>query len=358
MSSLWSPIFALTIVRGLQLLIIFTLVFVSLRVLGVANTLKTMAISLIVYVLLFASMALVFSWAGGGSRSLHGFTRFTWFGVNPIASANWIAMSGVLVIAMYLNRKHFWSRQWMSGSHWLWLIPVMAFLIYVMIATHSRGALIAFVGTVVGIWVFKKVQPSFALTVGGLAVVFLVFLILGSGMLSGFSGLGLQSGTITGDYLLRGHTEQSLLTLTGRTDLWMDMFELIANKPILGHGYLSTRVILPYLRDWSAYAHNGFMQTLFDLGIVGIILLWYPVLKSVMGCLRYIYEAPPPQCGYFNVMLGVLVYILLYAMLNESFSGVPTYDQVVTFTCVLAYERLYYQKRDPVATADVGYARS
>ena len=354
MSSLWSPVFALTIVRALQLLIIFTLVFVSLRILGVTDTLKSVAICLLVYVLLFASIALVFPWASWATASY----RFSWFGTHPGTSANLIALAMVMLIAMFMNRKDFWSKRWVPIPHWFWLVPVIAFLTYILVATHTRGAFLACVGTVAGLWVVKRFHLTTSMFIGSLTGVFLAVIVLGSGIGTGFVGLGLQSETIIGDYMLRGRREEGVFTLSGRTGLWMDMLKLIADKPILGRGYQSTRVILPSLRDWSTYAHNGFMQTLFDLGIVGIILLWYPVLKTVTGCLRYNYGSQPPQRAHFNFMLGTLIYILIYSTLNESFSGTPSYDHVVTFTCVMAYEKLYYENWSSVSAPNIDLARS
>ena len=238
------------------------------------------------------------------------------------------------------------------------MAPVLVVLLYALVSTHSRGALFALVVTMGGLWVVKRFHPAFTVTFGAITIVTLGFVFLGFGLLSNASGLGLQSGTPLADFVLRGHREESLFTLTGRTELWSDMFELIVDKPIFGHGYLSTRVILRQMRDWSAYAHNGIMQTLFDLGLVGILVLWYPVVRTVWGCLRYSYEAPMSQRGYHMFMLGTMVYVLLYSIINESFSGVPSYDQVVAFTCVLAYERMFYERHAGITTGEIGYARS
>lgn len=69
------------------------------------------------------------------------------------------------------------------------------------------------------------------------------------------------------------------LTLTGRTDIWSAMFDLIWERPWLGYGFNAV------WRDWNSeitaylwrtlawecpYGHNGFMDLLAELGFVGL----------------------------------------------------------------------------------------
>lgn len=68
-------------------------------------------------------------------------------------------------------------------------------------------------------------------------------------------------------------------TLTGRVPLWRSLFELAQNRPWFGYGYdyfwLSNDSIrLHRTLDWFAWeAHNGYLQQLLNLGLVGIALL-------------------------------------------------------------------------------------
>ncbi len=69
------------------------------------------------------------------------------------------------------------------------------------------------------------------------------------------------------------------LTLTGRTDIWSAMFDLIGERPWLGYGFNAV------WRDWDSpitaylwrtlawecpYGHNGFMDLFIELGIIGL----------------------------------------------------------------------------------------
>ncbi len=97
------------------------------------------------------------------------------------------------------------------------------------------------------------------------------------------------------------------LTLTGRTDIWSAMFDLIWERPWLGYGFNAV------WRDWDSeitaylwrtlawecpYGHNGFMDLLAELGFVGLsaFLLSFinTFLKGVMwlritGCIEGIW---------------------------------------------------------------------
>jgi O-antigen ligase len=67
-------------------------------------------------------------------------------------------------------------------------------------------------------------------------------------------------------------------TLTGRTDLWPLVWELIWKRPWLGYGYGalwlgwdSETAYIWWATTWAApNAHNGFLELLLQLGIVGL----------------------------------------------------------------------------------------
>jgi exopolysaccharide production protein ExoQ len=82
------------------------------------------------------------------------------------------------------------------------------------------------------------------------------------------------------------------LTLTGRTDIWGVMFELIWERPLLGYGFNAVwqswdNQVTAYLwrtLEWQCpYGHNGFMDLLAELGIVGLIVF---CISYVTACIR------------------------------------------------------------------------
>lgn len=77
-----------------------------------------------------------------------------------------------------------------------------------------------------------------------------------------------------------------IFTLTGRTEIWSAAISAFWEKPILGYGFGSTKVLLPevYRTYWGftvSQAHNLYIQTAVTLGVVGLsfvlIILWRQV---------------------------------------------------------------------------------
>lgn len=69
--------------------------------------------------------------------------------------------------------------------------------------------------------------------------------------------------------------------LTGRTELWVDLFPVILKQPFLGYGYsgfwegASTESSIIYRHiGWKAmYSHNGYLEIVLSLGLCGLLLI-------------------------------------------------------------------------------------
>jgi len=68
--------------------------------------------------------------------------------------------------------------------------------------------------------------------------------------------------------------------LTGRTEIWSLVFSFIPERAILGYGHAGfwlgaspeSFVINRIMRGWVMYSHNGYLEMLLNLGIVGLTL--------------------------------------------------------------------------------------
>jgi len=82
-------------------------------------------------------------------------------------------------------------------------------------------------------------------------------------------------------------------TLTGRTDIWIVLAEMIQNKPILGYGYgafwAPDSEPGNWVRDllqWDApTAHNGWLEVTIALGAVGLVFLTLDFMMTVWRAL-------------------------------------------------------------------------
>lgn len=83
------------------------------------------------------------------------------------------------------------------------------------------------------------------------------------------------------------------MTLTGRTEIWAAVLDMIRERPWLGYGYsgfwLGYEGASAYVwrvTGWPVpYAHNGFLDLWLDLGLLGVLLY---LLSFVTSCFRAI----------------------------------------------------------------------
>jgi exopolysaccharide production protein ExoQ len=87
------------------------------------------------------------------------------------------------------------------------------------------------------------------------------------------------------------------LTLTGRTDIWNAMLEMIWERPLLGYGFNG------FWRDWDSeitaslwrtlqwecpYGHNGFMDLLAELGISGLAVFLFSYITTYFRAISWL----------------------------------------------------------------------
>jgi O-antigen ligase len=68
--------------------------------------------------------------------------------------------------------------------------------------------------------------------------------------------------------------------LTGRTEIWSLVFTFIPERPIAGYGYAGfwqgaapeSTTVNQVMRGWVMYSHNGYLEMLLNLGVIGLLL--------------------------------------------------------------------------------------
>jgi O-antigen ligase len=85
-------------------------------------------------------------------------------------------------------------------------------------------------------------------------------------------------GSSVMNYIARGQSTQSLISLNDRTRVWQTSFEAISERPVLGYGYSvgARNAIRDRWRfsHWiPPHAHNEFIQMTLDGGIVALVLV-------------------------------------------------------------------------------------
>ncbi|HTN72045.1 MAG TPA: O-antigen ligase, partial [Methylomirabilota bacterium] len=153
-------------------------------------------------------------------------------------------------------------------------LPAMALSIALVFASQSRASLIVAIACLTVISVLSAVQrlPRSTRT-----VVLLVTAMVGISA----AGWAIKHGD---SILALVGTDP---TLTGRTELWSVLFEKARARPWFGYGYgafwrgatgVSGEVQKALNWDWyPIHAHNGFLDLVLELGIVGLLVFLLPL---------------------------------------------------------------------------------
>ena len=156
------------------------------------------------------------------------------------------------------------------------------------------------------------------------------------------SGAGTSSKSETSADDVTTNTSRSLVSFSGRTQVWEDGLSLFKESPILGHGFNADRLIL------KTQMHNSLIHSMVQTGLVGtiplvagILLAWGLLLKAVLKLKSYsnphririvlaggmlaffsVRSMAESTAVFFGVDLLLLAPVLLYlSIINQSDDG-------------------------------------
>jgi O-antigen ligase len=144
-------------------------------------------------------------------------------------------------------------------------------------------------------------------------------------------------------------------TLTGRTEMWPVVLAMIADSPLLGHGYYagSSAFAGPRLSDYfgqiATHAHNGYLNILLDNGIIGLSLYLYSVLTVILMATAQAKREERVRRNCFMLLLVTPILSLVFAF----FEVLPVLDNRCVgalnfFSLVAAYSYLKQSENRPV----------
>jgi O-Antigen ligase len=206
-----------------------------------------------------------------------------------------------------------------------YIVPVA--MVLTVILTRSRSGIVILVALSVMILVFHRKKKS-AVFIFTMVFSFVCVLLVDNA--KGIFG-----------YLLREQELEDLLRLTERTRFWEALIvDTWHQNPFLGYGYqmLSENGIV---KDFPNYgysisnAHNTFVQTFVGLGLVGLMLLLYQLLKTfkVLGII-YMKAARQERDSVFELLIIVFVCLVSslaqYGIVGMTTPIVPAYMMAVT----------------------------
>lgn len=129
--------------------------------------------------------------------------------------------------------------------------------------------------------------------------------------------------------------------LTGRVTIWAQALEEFTEQPVLGHGYgafWTPRRLEEFERrnGWAlAHSHSGYIESLINLGIVGLIMVLTIALTTMFRSLAM------PASGA-RLVAAILMFALVGSVAETSFVSVD-FEFICVVTCVglVAFEPSY-----------------
>ncbi len=212
--------------------------------------------------------------------------------------------------------------------------------------------------------VYSKGKPKWALWVGGGSLLIMVIAGgktgIGAGFISGVLFFGLQKrfkavlGFVAATAVMlalalkftalsayaSGYLQlEQASSFTGRTDLWSFVMPFILQHPILGQGFIASRfvaVIHPDTPFSSSHMHNSFLETLYNNGLVGLVLVLMVNYVIVRNIWRTVRIAATPEIRYLAVgAMAAYINLLINAMCNATFGGRPDCSYLMLIAMVV-----------------------
>jgi O-antigen ligase len=186
------------------------------------------------------------------------------------------------------------------------VLKILAMLLYavLLLKSDSITPAVALVGAVILLEIYKFAALRLRIP---LYAVFLITIALVSA--------GITLVIVNGDSVMGSVGRSS--NLTGRTEIWSLVISFIPEKPIFGYGYAGfwlgaspeSFVIDRIMRGPVQYSHNGYLEMLLTLGVIGLLL---SLVLIGTGMKRALYFSKQQQTGTQLWPLGFLLYFILH----------------------------------------------
>ena len=182
----------------------------------------------------------------------------------------------------------------------IWYLLASFFLVILLSTAAVLPSLIAIVAVPIylaidiGRFISKRkwVKLSYVtLTLLGLAAIGIIFYIGAKKEWKGFHGVDI--------YITELMNSKDFASLTGRTSIWNQIFRYAFDTPmhmLFGHGYLITQKHTLGVTGamWGLGAvkttHNGYLQVLFEFGLVGLFVHALIICYFIYSCIRLLLE--------------------------------------------------------------------
>ncbi len=204
-----------------------------------------------------------------------------------------------------------------------------AIILYSLILTNSRSSLAFLIITLV---IFILIHSRSLILTMPLISLFAIIIAVGFDF---FKTKALDMLVV----FSRSGSSEEITSVTGRSNIWNMMIELIEQKPIFGWGHANLEPVLFKHADEIGFsvgqAHNLYLQTAFAGGIVGLgIFLSGMLVMLIISTIRaYRYQVPFDFC--------VIVFILFAGITESIILTTVSGNNYLVFMMVVASTAIY-----------------
>jgi hypothetical protein len=153
-------------------------------------------------------------------------------------------------------------------------------------------------------------------------------------------------------YMAAYTSSGQVTSLTGRTELWAFVWPAIKQKIVQGHGYVSSRfvsVAMPGTPFQAGHMHNGFLEALYNNGLIGLVLIVMVHVVIVRNLWKTIRSDVSPQAQRLAIgSIAIYTNLLINGMFNATFSGRAGAPFMMLLALVIISARLVQEVRPPM----------
>ncbi len=206
---------------------------------------------------------------------------------------------------------------------------ILAALLYALILTMSRGAMIALL--VVGFMVFRKSDQKILLVLAMIGIMIAAWASMTDLQKDRYMSL-VSSDTV------------GAATLQGRMRGAMNELKLALERPIVGHGLGTTKEAKYNSYGGTHASHNMYAELVIEIGLIGAILFFRYMIriwKNIVAVGDRLRKTETPEDDYFyRLNLALQAVFWMFVVYSINYYGLSVYYWYLLGGLLLTYSRL------------------
>lgn len=219
---------------------------------------------------------------------------------------------------------------------WLtWICYVLSIALVVL--STSKTSLVATITLTIILPLYRSLRQKYTVLIPSLIVFILVVGSVGTIVIENLETI---AGTFGRD-----------LTLTGRTDIWIAMWDLIAERPLTGYGFNAfwqgwdsvASARMWRILGWECpYGHNGFIDLMAELGAPCLILFILSFVTTYIKGISWLRLVPTAE-GLWPLMY--LTFMLIYNMTESTIMATNSIFWIIYVSTIFSMAVEYEQAK-------------